>query len=62
MARLLGTPERAHWKACEKSGEEEAAIAAAFKDKFKLGALLRTVPQSSELQYYAGMENTHEVR
>jgi len=34
LAALLGTPERAHWKACEQGAEEEAASCGAFKEAF----------------------------
>lgn len=34
LAQVLGSPERAHWKACQVSKEEEAAATDAFKDAF----------------------------
>jgi len=34
LAELLGTPAKAHWKACELGKDDERALCAAFKDLF----------------------------
>ena len=34
IARVMGAPEKGHWKACEVSKDQETTLAATFKQNF----------------------------
>jgi hypothetical protein len=42
LADLRGTPERADWRACKLTTQEEAEMAEAFKEMFKPFDIMET--------------------